>query len=115
MNVANLVSVGRVAMALAVLYLLWLPGDAFLWTASALTAVVIYLDALDGYLARKLGIASKIGGILDIAGDVRRQPLHAAACLGLETRVHQIHCPVLGAVRAFMGQHAAVFHAHGQA
>jgi phosphatidylglycerophosphate synthase len=30
---------------------------------------VIYADALDGYLARKLNQTSKLGGILDIAGD----------------------------------------------
>lgn len=40
-----------------------------LWTAFALTAFIIYADALDGYLARKLNQASKLGGVLDIAGD----------------------------------------------
>lgn len=68
-NVANVVSVGRVGVALVTLGLLYLQGDQMLWTAFGLTAFVIYADALDGYLARKLKQTSKFGGLLDIAGD----------------------------------------------
>lgn len=68
-NVANLITVGRVFLALGVLALLWLPGDEIRWAAFALTAFVIYADALDGYFARKFNQASKFGGMLDIAGD----------------------------------------------
>ena len=56
-------------MALIAIYLLSLPGEGVRWAAFWLTAFVIYADALDGYLARKLNQASKFGGILDIAGD----------------------------------------------
>ncbi|HEY9786627.1 MAG TPA: CDP-alcohol phosphatidyltransferase family protein [Candidatus Obscuribacterales bacterium] len=66
---ANIVTVGRVFLALATLYLLWLPGETIRWIAFGLTVFVIYADALDGYLARKLKQSSKFGGILDIAGD----------------------------------------------
>jgi CDP-diacylglycerol--glycerol-3-phosphate 3-phosphatidyltransferase len=58
-----------VGLALGTVALLWLPGDAFLWTAFGLTAFVIYSDALDGYLARKLKQTTRFGGKLDIAGD----------------------------------------------
>lgn len=68
-NIANLVSVGRVGLALVAVGLLWLPGDEVRWTAFGLTAFVIYSDALDGFLARKLNQVSKFGGKLDIAGD----------------------------------------------
>lgn len=34
-----------------------------------LTIIVIYMDSLDGYLARKLNVASDFGALLDIAGD----------------------------------------------
>lgn len=68
-NVANVITVSRVFLALGTLYLLWLPGDAVRWTAFGLTAFVIWADALDGYFARKLNQSSKFGGILDIAGD----------------------------------------------
>lgn len=68
-NVANVVTVGRVFLALGTIALLWLPGETWRWTAFGLTIFVIYADALDGYLARKLKQTSKFGGILDIAGD----------------------------------------------
>jgi len=68
-NVANLVTIGRVGLALVTLGLLYLPGEEILWTAFGLTAVVIWGDALDGYLARKLKQSSRFGGMLDIAGD----------------------------------------------
>lgn len=68
-NVANIVTVSRVGLALLAIYLLCQPGDGVRWAAFWLTAFVIYADALDGYLARKLNQASKFGGILDIAGD----------------------------------------------
>lgn len=68
-NVANIVTVGRVGLALIAIYMLSLPGEGIRWAAFWLTAFVIYADALDGYLARKLNQTSKFGGILDIAGD----------------------------------------------
>ena len=68
-NVANIVTVSRVGLALIAIYMLSLPGEGVRWAAFWLTAFVIYADALDGYLARKLNQTSKFGGILDIAGD----------------------------------------------
>ncbi|HEY9773335.1 MAG TPA: CDP-alcohol phosphatidyltransferase family protein [Planktothrix sp.] len=68
-NVANVVTVSRVFVALGAIGLLWVDNESARWTAFGLTAFVIYADALDGYLARKLNLASKFGGILDIAGD----------------------------------------------
>lgn len=68
-NIANVVTVGRVGLALIAIYLLTVPGETIRWVAFWLTAFVIYADALDGYLARKLNLSSKFGGILDIAGD----------------------------------------------
>lgn len=68
-NVANLVTVGRVGLGLAVVGLLWQREEPVRWWAFGLTAFVIYSDALDGYLARKLKQASVFGAKLDIAGD----------------------------------------------
>lgn len=68
-NVANVITVVRVFVALGTLALLWLPGDTMRWVAFVLTALVIWGDALDGYFARKLNQASKFGAMLDIAGD----------------------------------------------
>ncbi|MFA6212944.1 MAG: CDP-alcohol phosphatidyltransferase family protein [Candidatus Obscuribacterales bacterium] len=74
MNVPNFITVSRVVLALATLALLYLPASidnqqTILWTAFALTVLVIWADGLDGYFARKLNQATKLGAILDIAGD----------------------------------------------
>ncbi len=68
-NVANVLTVGRVVLALGTVSLLFVPGEQYRWTAFALTIVVIWADGLDGYFARKLKQTSKLGGVLDIAGD----------------------------------------------
>ncbi len=68
-NVANVVTIGRVLLAIFAVSLLWVPDDKSKWWAFALTIIVIYADALDGYLARKLKLASKFGAALDIASD----------------------------------------------
>lgn len=73
MNVPNLITVSRVVLALATLALLYLPAkenqQTLLWAAFGLTVLVIWADGLDGYFARKLNQATKLGAILDIAGD----------------------------------------------
>lgn len=60
-------------LALATLALLYLPAkenqQTLLWIAFGLTVLVIWADGLDGYFARKLNQATKLGAILDIAGD----------------------------------------------
>jgi CDP-diacylglycerol---glycerol-3-phosphate 3-phosphatidyltransferase len=72
-NVANLITVLRVVLALFTLALLFVPAnqnqDLFYWIAFVLTVLVIWADGLDGYFARKLNQTSKFGAILDIAGD----------------------------------------------
>lgn len=65
---ANLITVARILLAFFAIYLF---GRSF-WgnlIATLLVAVVIWMDAWDGYVARKLGIASKLGALLDITGD----------------------------------------------
>lgn len=73
-NVANVITVARVFVAVGTLLLLWLPGDivftdSIRWSVFILTILIIWADGLDGYFARKLNQSSKFGGILDIAGD----------------------------------------------
>ena len=68
-NVPNALTVGRVALALVACGMLYLPGESLRWASFGLTAFVIWGDGLDGYFARKLNQTSKLGAILDIAGD----------------------------------------------
>lgn len=68
-NVANVVTVLRVLLALGTVACLWLNQDEMRWTAFGLTILVVWADGIDGFLARKLNQASRFGGILDIAGD----------------------------------------------
>ena len=63
-----MISLFRVALTFVVLWLFTIDFYAKL-AATVLTIVVIYMDSLDGYVARKLGIASDFGALLDIAGD----------------------------------------------
>ena len=64
----NLITLGRIILALALMVLFQM---GFYWRLAAvlLTLVVIYLDSLDGFVARKLGQASDFGALFDITGD----------------------------------------------
>lgn len=68
-NVANVITVSRVVLAIVTLLILPGANDSVYWIAFVLTILVIWADGLDGYFARKLNQSSKLGGILDIAGD----------------------------------------------
>lgn len=68
-NVPNAITIGRVFVAIGTCALLWIDNDAVRWTAFVLTALVIWGDGLDGYFARKLNQCTKLGAVLDIAGD----------------------------------------------
>lgn len=66
--IPNLITLLRLALVFAVIALL---GQNFYLNAAMflLTAVVLWLDSLDGYLARKLKQTSDFGAIFDIVGD----------------------------------------------
>jgi CDP-diacylglycerol--glycerol-3-phosphate 3-phosphatidyltransferase len=65
---ANIITIGRVVLAFVAIGLFSL-GFYFALAAFLLTIFVIWLDSLDGYVARKLGVASDFGALLDITGD----------------------------------------------
>lgn len=68
MKLPDLVIALRIVLAFVALGLLSLPLP-YPFAGLALTGVAIGLDGVDGYLARKLGIASDLGAVLDITGD----------------------------------------------
>ncbi len=65
---ANIITLVRIALSLVTLVMLQM---GFYWRISAvlLMFLVFYMDALDGYVARKLGVASDFGALFDITGD----------------------------------------------
>lgn len=64
----DLVIFTRVVLAFVVLGLFSLPFPYPAW-GLLLTLVAIAMDGLDGWLARRLGVASDLGAVLDITGD----------------------------------------------
>lgn len=67
---ANLISLFRVILTIYVLIMLnYEVTPLFYWVAVFLTIASILLDALDGWVARKLNECSKIGSVIDILAD----------------------------------------------
>lgn len=65
----NRVTLLRIGLLFVLVFLIY---DEFIWArlfAGFLTIIVIVMDWLDGYLARKLHESTTIGSLLDIAGD----------------------------------------------
>ncbi len=67
-HAADVVIALRVVLAFVVLFLYSLPFG-FAAAAVVLTVVVIAMDGLDGFLARRAGVADELGAVLDITGD----------------------------------------------
>jgi CDP-diacylglycerol--glycerol-3-phosphate 3-phosphatidyltransferase len=65
---ANVITLSRIALVFAAV-LLFGAGFYAQLLAFLLTILIIYMDALDGYVARKLRTASDLGALLDITGD----------------------------------------------
>ena len=66
---ANFITLFRIFLVFVVVWLLTMKEPSASWSAFFLTAVVIWFDGLDGYVARKFNQASKFGAVLDILGD----------------------------------------------
>lgn len=62
----NLLSVSRVGLALV---MFWCVSEASWYMAVTVLWIAIATDVLDGFLARKLGIATPLGGLLDHGSD----------------------------------------------
>jgi CDP-diacylglycerol---glycerol-3-phosphate 3-phosphatidyltransferase len=95
----NLITLGRIFLALAVMVIFQM---GFYWRLAAviLTIIVIYLDSLDGFVARKLGQASDFGALFDITGDriVEHIYLIFYCAVGLVT----FWVPVIFVTRSFL-------------
>lgn len=66
---ANLISILRVILVFITVYLLFgNSATGYAW-ALVLTVIAFALDGVDGWVARKLNEASKLGAVIDIIGD----------------------------------------------
>lgn len=66
---ANAITVGRTILLFIVLWIMYGSNPVVVqWCAPAI-AVVVLLDSLDGYVARKRHETSQFGAIIDIVGD----------------------------------------------
>ena len=65
---ANIITLSRIGLVFLAILLF---GAGFYGQVAAflLTILIIYMDALDGYVARKLNTASDLGALFDITGD----------------------------------------------
>ena len=66
---ANLITIARMVLAFIVVALLFVNDTNFYIAAFILTIFVIWMDGLDGYVARKFNESSKLGAVLDILSD----------------------------------------------
>ena len=69
MNMANYMTVSRILLIFPVLYLVSDQSSFSNWIALILFVVAGITDHLDGFIARKTGTASALGGLLDLIAD----------------------------------------------
>ncbi|MCK7467693.1 MAG: CDP-alcohol phosphatidyltransferase family protein [Desulfosudis oleivorans] len=73
----------RAILAVITVALLFIVDTQIYWTCFILTIIIIWMDGLDGYVARKLNETSKLGAVIDIIGDRIVENLYWIAFLAL--------------------------------
>ena len=68
-NLANIVTLSRIFLVFIVVCLLYCRADITYYIAVVLTGILMWFDGLDGFVARKFNITSRLGALLDIMGD----------------------------------------------
>lgn len=69
MNLANAVTISRIAMIPVVMLLYSAAFPGHLWWAAAVFTIASFTDWLDGYLARRMNQTSEFGAFLDPVAD----------------------------------------------
>ena len=67
--IANIITLARIVLVFVVVVLFQLNNVYTRLFATLMVVVVISLDSLDGYVARKMNVASDFGALFDIIGD----------------------------------------------
>lgn len=69
-NLANIITLSRIFFVFIVVGLLFCTNCKYSYIAALiLTGILMWFDGLDGFVARKFNISSKLGALLDIMGD----------------------------------------------
>ncbi len=68
-NLPNILTLARIVVIPVIVALFYVPGDGARWLAFALFVAAGITDFLDGWLARRMGVASAIGRFLDPIAD----------------------------------------------
>ena len=69
-NLANIITLSRIFFVFIVIALLFCKECVnSYYIALFLTAILMWFDGLDGFVARKFNISTKLGALLDIMGD----------------------------------------------
>lgn len=69
-NLANIITLSRIGFVFIVIGLLFCKDCEYSYQAALfLTAILMWFDGLDGFVARKFNISTKLGALLDIMGD----------------------------------------------
>lgn len=68
-NSANIITLIRVCMIFAVLFLLFADSKFTRIIGVIILLFALLLDSVDGYISRKLGVASNVGSLIDTLGD----------------------------------------------
>ena len=69
MNMANYITASRIFFIFPVLYLASDQNSIINWIALVIFVIAGITDHLDGYIARKTGTTSAVGGLLDLIAD----------------------------------------------
>lgn len=68
-NIANEVSLSRIIILSVLIFFLYTDSFHLQLAALFLSMIVVGMDGLDGYLARKYNVATQFGSVLDVAID----------------------------------------------
>jgi phosphatidylglycerophosphate synthase len=80
---ANWISFIRTLLALAAALSLFINSAAIYWAAFAATVMAIWMDGLDGYVARKFNESCESGAVIDILADRAVEQLYWVVFLAL--------------------------------
>lgn len=69
MSLANAVTLARLPLLAGIVALFYVPSSAVRALALGLLVVMLWMDAVDGQIARRRGETSLLGSVLDIASD----------------------------------------------